>query len=255
MEENYSLIWSFRNRFDDLKRSIITADETCPKSIEFHLVDAASNEDVIQNLRLLCSSIQDRKIRICESSYRTTLTEAWNIGMMTTDCRYAIFVSSDVFFAKDTNWFGAISECAQSGYEYILTGSHAVFLIDKKALPKMGWFDENFVLGPHADVDYMIRASENGVKIIDIGENGWFLHEGLPGSYLERMKNSPDGYLPMNNFTNDYVFKDKWETDWPGWEWAFKKNIDPPHPPTCIGSVTRKINEIDPHPLFTNKYR
>jgi len=253
MQNAFSVIWSFRNRINELKRSILTADTTCNKSIEFHLVDAASKEETIKELRALCNSIEERKIRICESSYRSSLSEAWNLGMMTTDCRYVIFASSDVVFIRP-GWYDALRDAAMRGLQYVIMGSHSVFLFDKKAIPSMGWFDENFVLGPHFDVDFMIRASEKGVPYENINNDGYFTHVGIPGTYNERIKNPKDNYLPMNDFTNEYVFKEKWKTDWIGWKAAYDAGQDVPNPPTHISQVTRLKPDIDPHPIYTKKY-
>ena len=253
MVESFAVIWSFRNRLEELKKSLLTADQTCDKSIEFHLVDAASQEDIIKELRLFCNSIKDRKIRICESSYRSSLSEAWNLGMMTTDSRYVIFASSDVIFNQQ-GWYEALQDAIKSGLQYVIMGGHAVFAFDKKALPIMGWFDEEFVIGPHFDVDFMIRASEKGIPFGNVDNNGYFTHVGIPGSYVERIKNPLENYLPMNDFTNELIFREKWRTDWKGWKAAFEAGQDLPNPPTHISLVKRLKPEIDPHPIYTKKY-
>ena len=68
--EDVTIVWSFRNRLELLKRSIKSADETTPKSVNFCLVDASSNDITIKELRVFCNTIENRKIRICESAYR-----------------------------------------------------------------------------------------------------------------------------------------------------------------------------------------
>lgn len=248
-----SVMWSFRNRLPELLKSLDTANKTCQPEIEFHLVDAASNDETIRELRSYCNGM-DRKIRVTESSYRTSLSEAWNLGMMLTDRRYIIFASSDVEFIKP-GWVESIKSSLDSGNEYILMDNHSVFGFDKKAIPKMGWFDEEFIPGPHFDVDFMIRASERGVKFSTVSNAGFYTHHGIGGTYMERIKNPVENYLPMNDFTNEHVFKAKWQTQWPGWEQAFINGAhDVPHPPTHISQVRRSKPEIDPHPLFTKKY-
>ena len=255
MVEKYTLIWSFRNRFDVLKRSIETADKFTPKDVDFCLVDAASTEETIKFLRSYCNTITDRKVRICESSYKSGLSEAWNLGMMLTENRYVIFSSSDVVFLSN-GWFEELHAYrSQTSSQYILINNHAVFLIDKKAIPKMGWFDEEFVAGPHFDCDYMIRASENGVKVSIIGANGHWIHQGEHDSEdLKRSTSDIPDRLPMNDLTNERIFKSKWESAWPGWE-NYLHQVNKPHPPTNIGQVKRLKKEIDPHPIYTSKYR
>lgn len=255
MIEKYTLIWSFRNRFDVFKRSIESADKYTPKNVDFCLVDASSSEDTIRKLREYCNTITDRTVRICESAYRSSLAEAWNLGMMLTDNRYVIFASSDVIFLG-SHWFEQLSLYRErTGSEYILVNNHAVFLIDKKAIPKMGWFDEEFVSGPHFDCDYMIKASENGVKLSIIGANGGYTHEGEhAGEDLERSTGNVPDRLPMNDLRNEYYFKSKWSTGWPGWE-KYLHQVNKPHPPTHISQVKRLKPEIDPHPIYTKKYQ
>ena len=93
-----TLIWSFRNRIDILKQSIETAHTCSPISVNFCLVDAASTDETIKELREFVNKIEGRKIRICESVYRTTLPQAWNLGIMLSNTRYVAFASSDVLF-------------------------------------------------------------------------------------------------------------------------------------------------------------
>ena len=256
MKNKYTLAWSFRNRKETLFRSIETADRTCPKSVDFCLVDAASDEDTIKSLRLFCSKIEGRKIRICESSYRSSLSEAWNLCMMLTENRYIIFASSDVIFLRG-GWLDAIKGGLQNS-QYILMQNHAVFCLDKKAIPKMGWFDEEYIAGPHFDPDLMIRASENGINLCDVGNHGFFVH-GDESDLDVRKKRFGEGIknrLPMNSFHNEEYFQKKWSSSWPGWKGAIARGeVHLPHPPTSISEAKRLLNEVDPHPIYTNKYK
>lgn len=254
MKEGYTLIWSFRNRFEVLKQSIGTADLFTPKDVHFSLVDAASDDNTIQQLREYCNTITNRTIRICESSYRTGLSEAWNLGMMLTDNRYCIFSSSDVIFLSP-NWFSVLrSHRENTQSEYILINNHAVFLIDKKAIPKMGWFDEEFVPGPHFDCDYMIRASENRVKLSIISNSGYFTHQGEHASEMvQRGSTEVPDRLPMHDFRNEDYFKSKWSSGWPGWR-NYVNQENKPHPPVHITGAKRLKPEVDPHPIYTKKY-
>jgi glycosyltransferase involved in cell wall biosynthesis len=234
-----------------LKTSIETADKFTPKDVDFCLVDAASSDETIKNLREYCNTISDRKIRICESAYRSSLSEAWNLGMMLTENRYAIFSSSDVRFIS-SGWFEELrSHREQTGSQYILINNHAVFLIDKKAIPKMGWFDEEFGIGAHFDCDYMIKASEAGVKLTIIGVNGHWIHQGdHDGEDIKRATTECPNRLPFNTLENEIYFKSKWSSSWPGWQ---NNTSHPKHPPIHISAVKRLKPEIDPHPIYTKK--
>ena len=252
MKNSITIIWSFRNRINVLIRSIQTADATCPKDIPFMLVDADSEENSIKQLREFLNTITDRKIRVCETDYRTSLSEAWNIGMMLTDSRYVVFSSSDVEFLNN-GWYDIIGDGIRLGQEYLLIENHAVFLFDKKAILKMGWFDEEFKAGPHFDVDFMIRASENGI-VVQVRPNMDFYKHGHDDVNVEneRIKISDDDErvkdrLPMNDLYNENYFKAKWRSGWEGWH-------NKAHPPTHISQVKRTKPEIDAHPQYTKKY-
>ena len=256
MKEGYTVAWSFRNRKDILFNSIRTAHETCPLEVDFQLVDAASDEDTIRSLREFCNTLKDRKIRICESSYRSSLAEAWNLCMMLTENRFVIFASSDVLFEK-SGWFDLLRTASESS-PYVLMNNHAVFCLDKKSLPKMGWFDENFKAGPHFDPDLMIRASEAGLPVGNVGNSGYFIHGDEEDAEVakKRHKTEVKDRLPMNGIYNEDYFKEKWDSSWPGWQEAIKEGrTDLPHPPTHISQVRRLKVEVDPHPGYTEKYR
>jgi len=251
MKEKYTLVWSFRNRFDVLQTSIETADKFTPKEVDFCLVDAASSDETIKQLREYCNTIVDRKVRICESAYRSSLSEAWNLGMMLTENRYVIFCSSDVIFLSG-GWFEELkAHREQTESQYILITNHAVCLIDKKAIPKMGWWDEEFGIGAHFDCDYMIKASEAGVKLTNLGSNGHWIHLGdHVDEGLERATTEIPDRLPFNTLENEIYFKSKWDSAWPGWK---NDTLNPNHPPTNISQVKRLKPEIDAHPIYTKK--
>ena len=236
---NISLVWSFRNRLDLLRQSLKTAHTTCPKDVGFYLVDANSNYNyTIQELRYQLSQeilLDDhRKIHICETPYRSSLSEDWN---------FIIFVSSDVEFTSHA-WWNNIMRGLQSN-PYVLAGNHAVFGLNRQQMIKdVGWFDEGYTIGPHFDCDYMIRASEAGIKVANVGATGYTHHEKDGAN--ARLENDIPNRLPMHTKDNEVYFKKKWECSWPGWT-----RCSSPHPPTDISQVSRKLPEIDPHPYWT----
>jgi len=255
-DSDFTLAWSFKNRKDVLFRSIETADRTCPKSIDFCLVDAASTDDTIKSLRDFCNKIENRTIRICESTYRSSLTEAWNLCMMLTNRRYVIYASSDVYFQM-SGWIEAI-RAGLSKSPYVLLNNHAVFCVDKAIVPKIGWWDESYKAGPHFDPDYMIRASEAGINYINVGNPGFYIHGDEGDKKVDKVRAQQEvaDRLPMHEFHNEKYFKSKWESSWVGWKEAIAKgSTHKPHPPVHISQVTRKKPEIDPHPIYTNKYK
>jgi hypothetical protein len=253
MSSDYTLTWSFRNRINILIESIKTADLTCPKEIDFCLIDAASNENTILGLREYCSSIKERKIRICESSYRSSLAEAWNLSLMLTNTRYVIYSSSDLKFLK-YGWYEYFLEATKIS-PYVLMKNHSLFCIDKRIIPKIGWWDEKFKAGPHFDPDYMIRASEQNIKILKINNDQFYIHEDDYDTSIKRLQGEVEDRLPMHDFYNEDYFNLKWHSDWPGWRDSIKnKERHMPHPPVNITQVKRLIEEVDQHPSYTKKF-
>ena len=126
MTSEYTLIWSFRNRIAELKDSVESADKYTSKDMKFLLIDANSDYYNIKWIHDICNNIKEREIRICETHYRTTLPEAWNLGMMLSDTRYCIFASSDVTFHRYSWYIRLIGK-----YDYVLMPNHAVFALDK----------------------------------------------------------------------------------------------------------------------------
>ena len=254
-----TLIWSFRNRIPELITSMETAHTTCEHDVNFCLIDANSEWYNVKLLRKLTNKLQDpnmnmfdesiRDIRICESSYRSSLTQAWNLGMMLSPTRYVAFASSDVEF-KNPGWADLLLAMLKSGSKYVLIENHAVFGFDKAAIPEMGWFDEKFKAGRHFDCDYMIRASEAGIPVEVANNNGFYTHGEDSETLEERTTKEIKDRLPMNDKYNERHFKSKWQSSWPGWDGA-----STPHPPTRISQVKRLLPEIDPHPLYTERFK
>ena len=237
-----TVVWSFRNRFDDLAASVLTAHGTCQAECPFLLVDADSSLETLHRLRYMLTAIP-RRIKIVESHHRMSLAEAWNLGIHLATTDRVVIASSDSHFLSNT-WDRRL------GYsDYTLLGNHAVFALSKSAVKRIGWFDEGFGLGPHFDCDYMIRASEAGIDPVIIPNDGYYRHPNAMEGRL--LKELPDR-LPMHDPANERYFKAKWQTDWPGWTGA-ADHEHPPHPPTHISQVKRLLPEIDPHPRWTER--
>ena len=247
--ELFTIVWSFRNRFDVLRRSILSANKTCPDNVKFLLVDGASSEETIRQLRelTLVDELKNRKIKICESFYRTTCQEAWNLGVMLSDTRYVIITSSDVQF-HNPEWFLHFHNLAVSAKgSYILANNHALFCLDKKMIHKVGWFDENYSHGPHVDVDYMIRASEEGFNIDIFGTSSYSHGDTKEEEELRKTVALPDRLI-MNDTINEDYFRKKWESNWEGWS----RRV---HPPTHISQVRRTMNDVNFHPGYLRKFK
>jgi hypothetical protein len=251
MKDGHTLIWSFRNRIECLKRSVSTADETCPKNVDFYLVDGASDRDAIEELRAFCSTILDRRIKICESHFRTTCQQAWNLGIVLSDTAGCIFTSSDCYFLKP-GWYEAIAE-AQNLKGYVIVDNHSLFAITKKLVGKIGFFDEMYDHGMHVDVDYMIRASESNEVHAWIPNAGYYIHSDTPEEIDERVKGNLKDRLDMTSPYNENYFKHKWETSWPGFVGIPRALWK--HPPTKITEVKRLSQEVCPYPVVQDKYR
>lgn len=257
MDIETTIIWTFKNRICELIKSLDTANRTCSPVVQFYLVDGGTNYSGLQSLKdWIKSNLDKRKIHLCESPNGTSICEGWNLGMYLCNTRYVIFVSSDVEF-RSGGWEEEIECWFKGGKEYILLENHAVFGFDKAAIPKMGWFDENFVSGPHFDCDFMIRASEANVQIQCSQNYHYYYHADTKEETADRLTKTCPDRLPMNSFENERYFMSKWNSNWPGWEPSIRAGIyNPlPHPPTSIGQAKRLIQEVDHHPMWTKKMK
>jgi glycosyltransferase involved in cell wall biosynthesis len=260
-----TLVVSFRNRPDCVSTVLRTAFETSPlqKAI---FVDGNSDIEVINRLREEARKYPG--VRIVESHYRTSLVEAWNIGLMLSDTRYVIFASSDVVF-HSPGWLEALMETTDRGAQYTLLENHAVFLFDRALLGSVGWFDERFVNGPHFDCDYLIRLDEAKKRFFMVG-NSYYKHGDRPEETIQRVTGDVPDRLPMNDLANERFFKKKWKSSWPGWEGCTSSDL--PHPPIYKDGVERAfpescanrpldsnleclVGEIDPHPMYSRRVR
>ena len=244
-----TLIWSIKNRPDEVIKYIKTADNTASPTTKFLIVDAASESENLARIKYAISKIE-RPIKIIESYKCMSLPQAWNLGIMLSDTEHVIFASSDVVFTK-SGWNESLNN-ALKAMPYVLIDNHSVFGLDVKTMiSKVGWFDENFKSGPHFDPDYMIRASEAGLQIGSI-VNFYYTHGDDDSTKLERLTSEVKDRLPMNDFSNEEYFMKKWGSGWPGWKQAIaNKELHMPHPPTHISQVTRKIPEVNFHPSYT----
>lgn len=251
MSSMFTLVWSFRNRLPQIAYSLRSANALTPPDVPFILVDGNSDLDVVKNLGPLCLS-GDRNIRPVFTNYRTTLWEAWNAGIMYSDTPYIIFASSDVLFTG-AGWITPLRHYAELDHSYILLENHSVFAVSRKLVKSIGWFDEGFSHGGHADCDYMIRASEAEVPIT-VAPNIGYKHGDTPEETAARINGEVKDRLPFNDKTNEIYFKRKWKSDWPGWPDHIEPGQNLPHPPTHISQVTRQFEETDWHPGYRAKY-
>ncbi len=247
---DYSLIWSWKNRLEIIKNSVYTAHFYIPPEIQFILVDGGSTRENRKELRKFCDLL-DRDIVFVEGN-GNTLWRAWNIGLDVAKTRYCVFASSDVVFNR-SGLITALDESLLDGYKYCLVDNHAVFMMDRAIIPKVGLFDENFINGPHADCDYLIRVTEAGVPWRCI-HNSFYKHEDTPQETIQRTTFSVVDRLPMNTFENENYFRSKWKTDWPGWK-DYVNQVHKPHPPISISQVTRIVDEVNWNPSLTHRMK
>ena len=245
---NGTLVWSVKNRSEEMVRSLKTADTTADPTTKFLVVDAASDQENLSKLRYAASKLE-REVKFIESYQCMSLPQAWNLGIMLSNTEHIFFASSDVTFINK-GWDTALNQLLIQ-LPYILIDNHSVFGINKKVMrTSVGWFDESFKSGPHFDPDYMIRTYEAGLQIGSI-PNNYYIHGDDAITKEQRLTSEVKDRLPMNDFYNEDYFKTKWQTEWKGWKDAIKnKELNLPHPPTHISQVRRIKKEIDYHPSY-----
>lgn len=242
----FTIVWSFRNRIDTLIRSIESSLKELDNQFDILLIDANSSIEELSKLRRWIIEKNLPNIRLCETYRRSSLSEAWNLGIMLSESSHIVFISSDVEFISP-KWFDIIKNAAITGHKYILLENHAVFCINRDIITYVGWFDEGFGIGPHFDTDYYIRVSEQDIEPFSHPAEGIYLHgHDNPEIEQKRKEENFEDRLPMHDLANEAYFKLKWISNWSGWQSGG-------HPPNHISMCTRSFNEVDQHPMYTLK--
>ena len=104
-----------------------------------------------------------RHANIIKTSSFMSLAKCWNQCIAYSETRYALVLNDDVVF-QDPKALSKIYEKHKEGYEIVhATENWSGFSVDKKLIPKMGWFDERFA---HSweDADFRLRMKRADIK-------------------------------------------------------------------------------------------
>lgn len=170
---------------------------------------------------------------------KSSLTELWNMGIMTAPTDWVLLCNDDIIFKP--GWLEYLEEAIASGkYLQINLGHYGAFCIHKSLILKVGWHDERYRGGGYEDIDWQLRLNEAGVK--NKVDNSHTFYENKPGHdvghFIDHFKSgSNEGWQGENN---QRWICGKWNRPTPA-RW------------NDIPSI-RAVNNIDWHPSYTKRY-
>lgn len=170
---------------------------------------------------------------------KSSLTELWNLGIMTAPTDWVLLCNDDIVFKP--GWLEYLEEQIASGkYLQINLGHYGAFCVHKSLILKVGWHDERYRGGGYEDIDWQLRLYEAGLK--DKVDNSHTFYENKPGHdvghFIDHLK--PVGVEGWQGENNQKWICQKWAR---------------PRPANWNDYPSRRVERvIDWHPMYTNEY-
>jgi len=234
-----------KDRYPALIKAINSLDESTPYQLPILVIEDQPKGRLNRNLSKLnlnrkmdfvygesYPGNKPSKLNIVELPSKSSCAHLMNLCFLLSGdkYRYVMSCNDDLVFKK--GWFEHLEKAIKDGYEYILLHNHGAWVLDKKVLPKLGYFDERFQGGNCEDADLIARAQRTDIKILNLWEEvpqkGLIIHE--PFYYSSACW---DG-----SFNCKYFAK-----KWNGMTWPFGTNIK------------KQIEDVDWFPSLTEKWK
>lgn len=139
------------------------------------------------------------------------LTSIWNKALIFAPTDWVLLCNDDIEFKQ--GWLEYLEEKIAAGaHDLIHLFGYGCFLMHKKLLLSVGWFDERFRGGGYEDNDYQLRIMEAGLKSrVDISRDFIYRNGGREiGHFVDHTKYMhQDLSLPWKH-DNEPWFNSKW---------------------------------------------
>lgn len=183
----------------------------------------------------VCDRHHGKNIRSLLLPTKSSLTELWNMSVITAPSDWVLICNDDVTF--NSGWIEYLNDTiATNKYLMIELFHYGAMCLHKKLILECGWFDEMFPVAGYEDNDAQLRISEAEIKHLIDTSHDFIRKDGDVeiGHYVNHLKyvyKAPG----WSGGSNEPWFREKWFTS------------DGVH-------FIRRHFEQDWHPKYTMKY-
>lgn len=236
---------SFYKTTNDSNRPFMTIIHDSP-------IGGTSN-DAVQNIDNMAHE-DYKNFRSVFIPEKSSLTELWNLSIILSPTDWALICNDDIIF-KD-GWLEYLEEkILENKYLIINLFNYGAMAIHKRAILRLGWFDERFRGGGFEDNDYQLRISEANFKgyvdrshdIVCRTRSGKEI-----GIFIDHLRDEykvGEYWKGENNFE---FCSQKWRNNCNWRRPAFRMLDEPDWHPTYTAKYEKKFNERRTWPTITN---
>lgn len=158
-------ITTFKRRLESVEK-MIDFIKLCDKDIVINLaINGEVNEEFDENYRQgilnLCKKYNNIFPFFCQE-FRS-LAKLWNNLVIFSKTEYNLILNDDLVFNQDQNFVEIVKQIINQNSNiglFTINGSFSHFVITKKQLDDVGYFDERFLLHGEEDGDFVYRFIE-----------------------------------------------------------------------------------------------
>ena len=164
-------ITTFKRRLESVEK-MIDFIKKCDKDIIINLaingeVDEDFDEDYRQGILNLCKKHNNIFPFFCQE-FRS-LAKLWNNLVIFSKTEHNLILNDDLVFNESQNFVEIIKQIISQNPKiglFTINGSFSYFVITKKQLDDVGYFDERFLLHGEEDGDFVYRFIEGKANSI-----------------------------------------------------------------------------------------
>ena len=238
--KNLTVSFYTKDRYEALNKALSSLNSTIPDNNVPTIVLEDQPENRFRKSDLF---VDYDNLYVVELPKKSSCAHLMNLSILLSETRYVMICNDDVIFNSD-KWIKLSEQKIKEGHECILLYNWGVFILDKRALPRLGYADERFTGGCHEDADLSLRAIRNGVKLCNLTGDPETICPDKPDTKISKtdITHDPSYYLKAcwNASFNEKFFLDKW-----GQKFGM---ISP-------SAYLQRIEDIDWYPALTNIWR
>ncbi len=218
-----------RNRIGDLTNAIVSLDNTSCFNFPIVVIEDCADQ------KFRDTKLSSRNsLNIIEIPRRSCMSFMWNLSIISTNTKYVLICNDDIIFLR--GWVDLIIKDISDGADISILNNYSCFLLDKKTILTIGYFDERFSSGGFEDIDHIMRYD----------------HYKMSGG-IDRRTNYTESYKLVNHLQRDSRIT--WDTR-DSYEFLYKKWSGPKPTMNWFGHLfVKNLPEIDWYPAYTEYIR